>query len=55
MAYDENLADRIRELIAGEADLTKQKMFGGLTFLIGGNMAVEDVPTAVELRRRSRC
>jgi hypothetical protein len=40
MAYDESLADRIRELIAGEADLTEQKMFGGLAFLIGGNMAV---------------
>jgi hypothetical protein len=40
MAYDENLADRIRELIAGQADLTEQKMFGGLAFLIGGNMAV---------------
>ena len=40
MAYDENLAGRIRELIAGEADLTEQKMFGGLAFLIGGNMAV---------------
>jgi TfoX/Sxy family transcriptional regulator of competence genes len=40
MAYDEELADRIRELIAGEADLTEQKMFGGLAFLIGGNMAV---------------
>ena len=40
MAYDENLADRIRDLIAGEADLTEQKMFGGLAFLIGGNMAV---------------
>jgi TfoX/Sxy family transcriptional regulator of competence genes len=40
MAYDEHLADRIRELIAGEADLTEQKMFGGLAFLIGGNMAV---------------
>src|SRR5215207_3744697 len=40
MAYDENLADRIRELIAGETDLTEQKMFGGLAFLIGGNMAV---------------
>jgi hypothetical protein len=36
MAYDENLIDRIRELIAGEADLTEQKMFGGLAFLIGG-------------------
>src|SRR5439155_24178530 len=40
MAYDENLADRIRELTAGESDLTEKKMFGGLAFLIGGNMAV---------------
>jgi TfoX/Sxy family transcriptional regulator of competence genes len=40
MAYDEDLADRIRELLAGEADLTEMKMFGGLAFLIGGNMAV---------------
>jgi hypothetical protein len=40
MAYDEDLADRIRELVTGEADLTEQKMFGGLAFLIGGNMAV---------------
>ena len=40
MAYDEKLADRIRELIGGESDLTEQKMFGGLAFLIGGNMAV---------------
>jgi TfoX/Sxy family transcriptional regulator of competence genes len=40
MAYDEHLADRIRELVAGEADLTEQKMFGGLAFLIGGNLAV---------------
>lgn len=40
MAYDEELADRIRELVAGEPGLTEQKMFGGLAFLIGGNMAV---------------
>ena len=40
MAYDEDLANRIRELIAGEAGLTEKKMFGGLAFLIGGNMAV---------------
>ena len=40
MAYDEELADRIRQLTAGEAGLTEQKMFGGLAFLIGGNMAV---------------
>jgi TfoX/Sxy family transcriptional regulator of competence genes len=40
VAYDEELADRIRELVAGEPNLTEQKMFGGLAFLIGGNMAV---------------
>ena len=40
MAYDEELADRLRELLAGEAGLTEQKMFGGLAFLIGGNMAI---------------
>jgi TfoX/Sxy family transcriptional regulator of competence genes len=40
MAYDEELADRIRELLSGEADLAEKKMFGGLAFLIGGNMAV---------------
>lgn len=40
MAYDEELAGRIRELIAGEAGLTETKMFGGLAFLVNGNMAV---------------
>ena len=40
MAYDEELADRIRDLLGGEADLTEKKMFGGLAFLIWGNMAV---------------
>jgi TfoX/Sxy family transcriptional regulator of competence genes len=40
VAYDEQLADRIRELVAGQSDLTEKKMFGGLAFLIGGNMAV---------------
>ena len=40
MAYDEELADRIRELVGGEAALTEKKMFGGLAFLIGGNMAI---------------
>ena len=40
MAYDESLAERIRELVGGEAGVTEQKMFGGLAFLIGGNMAV---------------
>jgi TfoX/Sxy family transcriptional regulator of competence genes len=40
MAYDEDLANRIRELIAGEPDVTEQKMFGGLAFLVAGNMSV---------------
>jgi TfoX/Sxy family transcriptional regulator of competence genes len=40
MAYDEELASRIRELVAGESELSERKMFGGLAFLIGGNMAV---------------
>ena len=40
MAYDEDLADRIRELIAGEAGVTEKRMFGGLAFLVGGHMAV---------------
>ena len=40
MAYDQELADRIRELVGSESDLTEMKMFGGLAFLVGGNMAV---------------
>ena len=40
MAYDQDLANRIRELLAGEKGVVEQTMFGGLAFLIGGNMAV---------------
>ena len=40
MAYDEDIATRLRALLAREAGLTEKKMFGGLAFLIGGNMAV---------------
>jgi TfoX/Sxy family transcriptional regulator of competence genes len=40
MAYDEDLANRIRELTADEPGVTEQRMFGGLAFLVGGNMAV---------------
>ena len=40
MAYDEELADRIRALLASESRVTEQRMFGGLAFLVGGNMAV---------------
>ena len=40
MAYDEDLADRIREQLSGEKGLEEKRMFGGLAFLINGNMAV---------------
>ncbi|MFC5730221.1 MULTISPECIES: TfoX/Sxy family protein [Nocardioides] len=40
MAYDEGLAERIRELLVDQPDLSEKKMFGGLAFLVGGNMAV---------------
>ena len=40
MAYDENLANRVRELVSGESSLTEQRMFGGLAMLVNGNMAV---------------
>jgi TfoX/Sxy family transcriptional regulator of competence genes len=40
MAYDEGLAQRIRELVDGQPGLSEKRMFGGLAFLMGGNMAV---------------
>ena len=40
MAYDEDLADRIRGLIADDPDVTEKEMFGGLAFLVSGNMSV---------------
>jgi TfoX/Sxy family transcriptional regulator of competence genes len=40
VAYDEDLADRIRVLLGSRRGLTEQKMFGGLAFLISGNMAI---------------
>lgn len=40
MAYDQELADRIRRLIGSHPEMTEKKMFGGVAFLIGGNMAI---------------
>lgn len=40
MAYDEALAERIRSVLADRVDVTEQKMFGGIAFMIGGRMAV---------------
>src|SRR3954447_19235165 len=40
MAYDEDLTERVREIVAGGAGLTEKRMFGGLAFLLDGHMAV---------------
>jgi TfoX/Sxy family transcriptional regulator of competence genes len=40
MAYDEQLADRVREIVAGSGDFSERKMFGGLAFMVDGHMAV---------------
>jgi TfoX/Sxy family transcriptional regulator of competence genes len=40
VAYDEDLADRIRELVGVESPFTERKMFGGLAFLIEGHLAI---------------
>jgi hypothetical protein len=40
VAYDEELAERLRELLDSEPRLSEKKMFGGLAFLIAGNMAI---------------
>jgi TfoX/Sxy family transcriptional regulator of competence genes len=40
VAYEEDLAHRVRELIGSDPDVTEKRMFGGLAFLAGGNMAV---------------
>jgi len=40
MAYDEGLAQRIRSALSGRDDVVEKKMFGGLTFMVGGRMAI---------------
>jgi TfoX/Sxy family transcriptional regulator of competence genes len=40
MPYDEDLANRLRELVSAQPGVTEKKMFGGLAFLINGNMSV---------------
>ena len=40
MAYDERLAERIRDLLSDDAEASERKMFGGLAFLVNGNMAI---------------
>lgn len=50
MAYDEGLAHRVREALSDRSDLTEKKMFGGLCFLLGGNMAAGIVGDELMLR-----
>jgi TfoX/Sxy family transcriptional regulator of competence genes len=40
VAFDEELADRVRELVGGTRGLSEKRMFGGLAFLVNGHMAV---------------
>jgi TfoX/Sxy family transcriptional regulator of competence genes len=39
MAYDEDLAERVRDLLAARSDVSERKMFGGIAFMVAGNMA----------------
>jgi len=50
MAYDEALADRIRDALAGRDDVTERKMFGGLAFMVGGNMCCGVIGSEAMLR-----
>ena len=50
MAYDENLADRIRGVLASRKDVTEKKMFGGLSFMLGGNMCCGVIKDDLVLR-----
>ena len=62
MAYDEQLAARVRELMAARPDVVERKMFGGVGWMVGGNMAVGVMrddgargPRIEPGRRRPRC
>jgi TfoX/Sxy family transcriptional regulator of competence genes len=50
MAYDEKLADRIRDVLAGEEGVTERKMFGGIAYMVNGNMACGIVRDDLMLR-----
>jgi hypothetical protein len=64
VAYDEELAERIRDLLVGDPDVAEKKMFGVVTFLVGGNLAIAASgqggilvrvdPTRSSTRRRRR-
>jgi TfoX/Sxy family transcriptional regulator of competence genes len=50
MAYDEGLADRIRDALAARDDVTERKMFGGLAFMVAGNMCCGVIGSEAMLR-----
>ncbi len=50
MAYDEGLSQRIREVLADQPGVVEKKMFGGLAFMINGNMSVGVVKTDLMVR-----
>jgi TfoX/Sxy family transcriptional regulator of competence genes len=50
MAYDEDLADRIRDALADRDDVTERKMFGGLAFLVSGNVCCGVIGSEAMLR-----
>jgi TfoX/Sxy family transcriptional regulator of competence genes len=50
MAYDEDLADRIRQVTSGVPGLTEKKMFGGIAFMVNGNMACGPIKNGLMVR-----
>ena len=50
MAYDEGVAQRVREIMAGISVVTEKKMFGGIAFMVNGNMCVGIVKEQLMLR-----
>lgn len=50
MAYDEGLAERIRDVLQEEEGITEKKMFGGLAFMVNGNMSVGVVKEELMIR-----
>lgn len=50
MAYDEGVAERLRERLAGRLDVTEKKMFGGLAFMVRGHMLVGIIGESLMVR-----
>jgi TfoX/Sxy family transcriptional regulator of competence genes len=51
VAYDEDLAERVRDCLAAVPDVTEKRMFGGLAFMVGGAMAVSVSSGGLLVRR----